>query len=842
MNDNRIRFRYIINYILPALLTIALFVVLLLVFILPYFEAQLFQRKRELIRELTLQAISISSELKNEADSGTINTDEAKRIAINTISKIRYGTEQKGYFWISDLEPVMIFHPYRKDLVGKKLDYFTDPNGKAIFLEFIDIAKTDGAGYIEYLWEEQEDTSRIIPKLSYVHLFEPWNWIIGTGIYIEDIQKEIYHIKIRLGVIFGAIFLIISLLLISLIRQSLNSEKTRALAEKELKTSKEKYEALVETSPDGTIMFIDGKFVYANIIFLAMTGYNQNEISQLNFKDIFIKKSDPDFSLEKLEKILDESGKTTNYESQVISKGGKMRDVIVMASAIQYLENEGIIFIIRDITRKEQLGMEKDVLSDELQSSLLLMNLTVTSFMKEPVRCHMNQTIIEAASLMSRNDHDAVLIIQDDRKNIGIVTDTDLRNRVVAGEYPFDKPVFEIMSSPVITISDQALLFEAILLVKEKGISHLAVADRKGEVVGIFSNKDLIEVQRNSISFLIKEIKSARTILTLKAIHDKIPGLVKTLLDSGAKIQNITHLISTMTDAITERVVEFAIEEMGKPPVIFAFLALGSEGRREQTLVTDQDNAIIYEDVPYDKMADINKYFLYLGQKINLWLDRIGYNYCQGEIMAGNPQWCQPVSKWKDYFTNWITNESINGSLGISIFFDFRTVFGDPQFASQLRSHIDKTSYDRADFFKRLAEDTRKYKIPVNIFKSAGSDSQSAKAEVMDLKTGIMPITDFTRVYSLYHKISESNTILRLEKIFQKGELEKVEYEELIHAYDFLMGVRFKRQITALLENEIPKNIISAQDLTEIERNTIRSIFSHISALQSRLVDDAKWN
>jgi len=842
MNDNRIRFRYIINYILPALLTIALFVVLLLVFILPYFEAQLFQRKRELIRELTLQAISISSELKNEADSGTINTDEAKRIAINTISKIRYGTEQKGYFWISDLEPVMIFHPYRKDLVGKKLDYFTDPNGKAIFLEFIDIAKTDGAGYIEYLWEEQEDTSRIIPKLSYVHLFEPWNWIIGTGIYIEDIQKEIYHIKIRLGVIFGAIFLIISLLLISLIRQSLNSEKTRALAEKELKKSKEKYEALVETSPDGTIMFIDGKFVYANIIFLAMTGYNQNEISQLNFKDIFIKKSDPDFSLEKLEKILDESGKTTNYESQVISKGGKMRDVIVMASAIQYLENEGIIFIIRDITRKEQLGMEKDVLSDELQSSLLLMNLTVTSFMKEPVRCHMNQTIIEAASLMSRNDHDAVLIIQDDRKNIGIVTDTDLRNRVVAGEYPFDKPVFEIMSSPVITISDQALLFEAILLVKEKGISHLAVADRKGEVVGIFSNKDLIEVQRNSISFLIKEIKSARTILTLKAIHDKIPGLVKTLLDSGAKIQNITHLISTMTDAITERVVEFAIEEMGKPPVIFAFLALGSEGRREQTLVTDQDNAIIYEDVPYDKMADINKYFLYLGQKINLWLDRIGYNYCQGEIMAGNPQWCQPVSKWKDYFTNWITNESINGSLGISIFFDFRTVFGDPQFASQLRSHIDKTSYDRADFFKRLAEDTRKYKIPVNIFKSAGSDSQSAKAEVMDLKTGIMPITDFTRVYSLYHKISESNTILRLEKIFQKGELEKVEYEELIHAYDFLMGVRFKRQITALLENEIPKNIISAQDLTEIERNTIRSIFSHISALQSRLVDDAKWN
>lgn len=842
MNSNRNRFKYIINYILPVLLTIALFVVLLLVFILPYFEKQLIQKKRELLRELTYQAISISGELKIQADSGIISTDEAKRIAINAISHIRYGADKKGYFWINDMEPVMIYHPYRKDLVGKKLDSFKDPDGKAIFLDFIDIARTKGEGFTQYLWEEQEDTSRIIPKVAFVKYFEPWNWIIGTGIHIEDIQKEIHHIKIRIGAISGAVFFVISLLLISLIRQSLKSEKIRTLAEEELKKAKEKYEALVETSPDGTAMFIEGRFVYANLIFLAMTGYTQKEMSQLNFNDLFVKKSDPDFSMDKLEKTLDESGKTTNFEAEVISKDGKKRDVIVMASAIKYLEKEGIIFITRDMSRKEQLGMEKEVLSDELQSSLLLMNLPVTSFMKEPIRCHMDQTIFEAASLMSRNDHDAVLIIQDDRKNIGIVTDTDLRNRVVAGEYPIDKPVFEIMSSPVVTIPDQALLFEAILLVKEKGISHLAVADRKGEIVGIFSNKDLIDVQRNSISYLINEIKSAKTILTLKSIHNKVPGLVKTLLDSGARIQNITHLISTMTDATTERVVEFAVEDMGNPPVNFAFLALGSEGRREQTLVTDQDNAIVYEDVPYEKMADINRYFLYLGQKINLWLDRIGYNYCQGEIMAGNPQWCQPVSKWKDYFTNWITNESINGSLGISIFFDFRTVYGDPQFASQLRAHIDKTTYDRTDFYKRLAEDTLKYKMPVNIFKSVTSDSPSAKTEVMDLKTGIMPITDFARVYSLYHRVSESNTLLRLEKIFQKGELEKVEYEELFHAYDFLMSIRFKRQISALLENEIPKNMISAQDLTEIERSTIRSIFSRIITYQSRLVNDVKWS
>lgn len=842
MNENRIRFRHIFNYILPALLTIALYVVLLLVFILPRFESQLFEKKRELVREITNQALSIASRLNNEVDSGIINIEEAKKLAIQLISIMQYGEDKKGYFWITDLEPVMIFHPYRKELEGKNLDNFTDPGGKKIFHEFVEIAKSDGEGFIDYLWEEQYDSSRIVPKIAYVKMFESWSWIVGTGIYIEDIQKEIHRIKMRLGGISGAIILVVGLLLISLIRKSLKTEKNRALTEEELKKSKEKYEALVETSPDGTIMFIDGKFVYSNLIFLAMTGYTQQEISRLTFNDLFVKKTDPDFSLKKLEKILDESGKTTNYESQVVCKDGKLRNMIVMASAIKYLEKEGIIFITKDISRKEQVGIEKDTLSDELQSSLLLMNLPITSFMKEPVRCYMNQSILEAAALMSRNDRDALLIIQDDRKYIGIITDTDLRNRVVAGKHPIDNPVYEIMSSPLTTIPDQALLFEAILLVKEKGISHLAVSDRKGDIIGFFSNKDLIEVQRNSISFLIQEINNAKTIDNLKIIHNKMPGLVKTLLDSGARIQNITHLISTMTDAITERVVEFAIEEMGKPPANFAFMALGSEGRREQTLVTDQDNAIVYEDVPYAKMADINKYFLYLGQKINLWLDRIGYNYCKGEIMAGNPQWCQPVSKWKDYFTNWITNESINGSLGISIFFDFRTVHGDPQFAAQLRAHIDKTTYNLADFYKRLASDTLKYKMPVNIFKSATSDSPSAKTEVMDLKTGIMPITDFARVYSLYHRISESNTLLRLEKIFQRGELERAEYDEIIHAYDFLMSIRFKQQISAFLENEIPKNIISAQDLTEIERSTIRSIFSRITSFQDRLIYDRKWN
>ena len=313
-------------------------------------------------------------------------------------------------------------------------------------------------------------------------------------------------------------------------------------------------------------------------------------------------------------------------------------------------------------------------------------------------------------------------------------------------------------------------------------------------------------------------------------------------MDSGAKIHNITHLISTITDAITERVIEYAIGEMGDPPVKFAFLALGSEGRREQTLVTDQDNAIIFEDVPNDRLSDVNKYFLYLGQKVNLWLDRIGYNYCKGEIMAGNPQWCQTMERWKQYFTRWVNENSEDTSLGVSIFFDFRVVYGEQSFANELRKHINQVSDNQSNFFQLLSRETSNYKLPVNIFKGGQADSFGIMTETMDIKIGIMPITEFARIYSLYHRFEETNTISRLLKMYQRSEVSKSEFDEINHSYNFLMEIRFRNQLDAILNNEIPKNIITSNDLTEIEKSMIRNIYSRITPLQSRLNSEIKWN
>jgi len=648
--------------------------------------------------------------------------------------------------------------------------------------------------------------------------------------------------SIQLIAFSGGITIVLILIMFYLVRQAILSERLKEISSEELVDSKEKYKALLETSPEGIVMIVDEKPVYANMIFLAMTGCTEQEILEMNYADLFTGKSKSEYSLPGLFEILDKSGKTINFEARITCKNKSIRDIVVMASRITYLEKEGILFITKDIMSKEKIGIEKDSLSDELQSSLLLMNLPVSSFMKETVTCNMNQPIVEAGKLMNRRNQDAILITQDAHNHVGIVTDSDLRDRVIAGELSAENPVFEVMSSPLVTIPDQSLLFEASLLIEEKQITHLPVINKNGDIIGIFSKKDLHEIQKNSISYLIKEIRNASTVDSLKSIHEKVPGLVKTLMDSGAKIHNITHLISTITDAITERVIEYAIEEMGDPPVKFAFLALGSEGRREQTLVTDQDNAIIFENIPNDKLSDVNKYFLYLGQKVNLWLDRIGYNYCKGEIMAGNPQWCQSMDRWKQYFTRWIQEKSEDTTLGVSIFFDFRVVYGEQSFADELRKHLSQVSDNQPKFYQLLSRETANYKLPVNIFKRGSGDSNGAITETMDIKIGIMPITDFARIYSLFHRLEETNTITRLLKMYQRSEISKSELDEISHSYNFLMEIRFRNQLAAILNNEIPKNIVTSNDLTEIEKSMIRNIYSRITPLQSRLNSEIKWN
>jgi len=625
-----------------------------------------------------------------------------------------------------------------------------------------------------------------------------------------------------------------ALLLFLVIRQILADEALRQAASEHVNAVDEKYKSLLETSSDGTMMIIGTGIRYANFIFLAMCGYTLKELEKMKFEDLIKGKKGNSLTLEGLYNELPETGRSLNFEAIISTKRGDQREVVLNFSKTNFNKEEGFIIISKDMSGRERIEHESQHLRNELHSSILMMNLPIASFTREYISCEMETSITNAASLMQRKGHNAILITKDKNEHVGIMTDKDLRSRVVANETDTSQPVFKIMSSPLVRISDQALLYEAILQVKENSISHLVVEDKNGNITGIFSRKDLLEVQHNSISYLIKAVEGAESVDSLKTIHNKIPVLVKILMESGARIQNVTYMISTVADAITQRLIEFAIEELGDPPAKFALVALGSEGRREQTLVTDQDNAIIFEDVPNEKYSETNKYFLYFGKKINLWLDKIGYQYCKGEVMAGNPQWCQPLSRWKNYFTNWIGEKSEVGLLGVAVFFDFRIVYGDQQFAKELRQHIQKTVSGNEMIFSYLAKEVAEHDIPTNIFNGTSNNLP----ESINVKNAISPLTGFLRIYSLHNGVSESNSLQRLEKLLRLNVLPENECQELENIYCRLMEIRFRSQVNAILANRAPDNMVEQEELTAMEHALVQKAFSEIIRFQQMVQDE----
>jgi signal transduction histidine kinase len=274
-----------LSIVVPSFLTIILFIISIYALVIPSFERNMMERKKEMISELTNTAWSLVSDYFDETQKKLISMEEAMQMAASKIEKMRYGPDQKDYFWISDMRPAMIMHPYRKELIGSELSTYQDPNGKKLFVEAVKAVEGNGEGYIDYFWQWKDDSTRIVPKLSYVKGFQPWGWIIGTGIYIEDVKEEIADLEKRLLRISFFIALLICFLLFYIIRQSLKIERKRKEAENDLLLSRQKYKSLVEASTEGTIMMMGRKIIFANLKMADKLDCNPEEIMEQKFDE-----------------------------------------------------------------------------------------------------------------------------------------------------------------------------------------------------------------------------------------------------------------------------------------------------------------------------------------------------------------------------------------------------------------------------------------------------------------------------------------------------------------------------------------------------------------------------
>lgn len=453
------------------------------------------------------------------------------------------------------------------------------------------------------------------------------------------------------------------------------------------------------------------------------------------------------------------------------------------------------------------------------------------------ISCRTTTTIQSAAQLMTGNNCSSILVRSEEERFVGIVTDNDLRKKVVAKGLGIDTPVEKIMSSPLRTISSQALVFEALLTMMQKNIKYLGITNPEEAVIGIITSKDILSAQGQSPLFLIGEIATAGSIKELHQHYLQLPAVIQTLIAGGAKAKNLNRLITTISDAILQKIIALALKEHGPQPCLFAFMVMGSEGRKEQTLKTDQDNAIIYEDVAETEAASVHGYFLALGKTICNALDEVGYSFCKGDIMAQNPKWCQPLSVWKDHFRSWIRFASPEDLLNSTIFFDLRCAHGHAPLVTELRIYLMEKLVEWPLFLGHLAVNAQHFKPPLGFFRNFLVESKGQHRDTFDIKKVMVPIVDFARVYALKYGLAEINTHERLQQLFARKFLTDETYHEMEQAYSFLMQLRFARQLNALMtEKSAPDNHINPKKLTRIEQTMLKEIFSRIDSMQQEII------
>ncbi len=310
--------------------------------------------------------------------------------------------------------------------------------------------------------------------------------------------------------------------------------------------------------------------------------------------------------------------------------------MLLTAAPVTIGDKAGQILSVKDVAARKKTEETLARLVADLQSMLPLATRSIKASPLTLATCDLDTPIHKAAVAMARAKSSAILVQSPAGEPIGIVTDQDLRNRVLAAGRPATEPVATVMSAPLVRIEDRALLFEAARVMQERSVQHLVVTDERGATRGILTGTEILHTQRHAIGALLGEIQEARSPEELRDSRAKLPVFVKALLESGARVESVTRIMTTVSDAILVRLIALAEAELGPPPAAFAFVVLGSEAREEQTLATDQDNAIIYADVAPEENEAVQAHFLRLGEKVCGWLDLVGYRRCKGEVMACN--------------------------------------------------------------------------------------------------------------------------------------------------------------------------------------------------------------
>ena len=449
---------------------------------------------------------------------------------------------------------------------------------------------------------------------------------------------------------------------------------------------------------------------------------------------------------------------------------------------------------------------------------------------RQPLSCGPELSVQDAARMMRDAQVSSLGVVDAAGQLLGLVTVRDMSGKVLAEGRDPATPVAEVMTRDPVALPPTALGSDILHIMLEHRIGHLPILEA-GRFVGMITQTDLTRFQAVSSAVLIRDIAMAETVEQMAAVTAQIPQLLAQLVGSSRRHEVVTRLITDIADAVTRRLLQLAEAALGAAPVPYLWLACGSQGRQEQTGVSDQDNCLIVEDAATE--GDM-LYFKALAKIVSDGLNACGYVYCPGDMMATTERWCQRQSVWRGYFEHWIAQPDTEAQMLASVMFDLRPIGGTARLYTDLQAEVLERAASNSIFVAHMISNSLKHTPPLGLLRGFATIRSGEHRNHIDMKlNGVVPIVDLGRIYALQGRIPQVNTRARLEAAEERGVISASGARDLIEAYDLIAETRLEAQAHLVRSGRKPDNYLAPSDLSDFERSHLRDAFVVVRTMQS---------
>ncbi|UMZ74624.1 DUF294 nucleotidyltransferase-like domain-containing protein [Natranaerofaba carboxydovora] len=453
--------------------------------------------------------------------------------------------------------------------------------------------------------------------------------------------------------------------------------------------------------------------------------------------------------------------------------------------------------------------------------------------------CKKDDTAKRVAEIMREHDVSSVVVVDDNEIPQGIITEQDLTHRIVANDIsPQNVKAKDISSEHLITLDPEEYMYNALILMVKHKIKHIVVTEKE-KLAGILTIRDLVKSRKAGALNIAASLENAKTIDDLLVARDEIDSLIDELIKERASAKMVCEVITEFYDQLTSKVIQISEKEMeaeghGPPPVNYSFINMGSSGRKEQFMRTDQDNGIVFEDVYKLDEKEVQEYFLILGDKIVEGLVKLGFKRCPGDVMANNPKWCRSFKSWRNVVKKWATNPDGENVRLMTIFLDFRHIYGKKRYCDLLKNFVIRTFRESSVALQFLVRDDLRRKPPIGFFKQIKAQKDKKYGEWVNLKkSACVHIVDCLRVFSLREGIVSTNTYERLDMLKERNVLSKDDADFIHASYEALMMFRIKDSVDKVKQGLEPDNMVALNKLTKWEKTILRESLLAVERLQN---------